>query len=122
MRSHAVALWGSWRPSATADTLALDGHEMIVVEGSEVGCVAVTVEPDHLRVRKLYVGASHRGRGIGAAVLRMVVAAAADRPVRLSVLLPNEGAARFYRREGVVEISRTDQRIWMERAVSVVGV
>jgi GNAT superfamily N-acetyltransferase len=111
MRGYAEALWGVWRPSATAESLVLDGHAIIEVEGDPVGCVAVDWHPDHLKVRKLYIHPDHRNHGFGAEALRMRVDEAAARglPTRLTVLTTNP-ARRFYEREGFRVASETPER------------
>ena len=60
-------------------------------------------------VAGLYLAPEARGRGIGAALL---AAAKAARPEGLSLwaFLANEGARRFYAREGFVESGRTEGR------------
>jgi GNAT superfamily N-acetyltransferase len=54
-----------------------------------------------------YLAPELRGRGIGHAMLATVKARAAGR-LRLWTFVANEGARRFYAREGFVEAVRTD--------------
>ncbi len=112
MRGYAEALWGEWRPSATVATSDLSGHEIIEVEGKAAGCIAVTWQPDHLFVEKLYIAPPFQGRGLGAVALKDKTdeAARAGLPTKLSVLTTNP-ADRFYRREGfVVELETPERR------------
>lgn len=111
MRAYAIALWGNWRPSATVETLTLDGHEMIEHEGRAVGCIAVSQHPDHLFIEKLYIDPDFQNRGLGALALRAKVDQAAKRHLatRLSVLTTNP-ANRFYEREGFIVETETPER------------
>lgn len=111
MRAYAEALWGSWRPSDTAETLDLKGHEIIELDGQRCGCVAVVWHPDHMFIEKLYIDPAYQGRGIGAFALRAKTSFAAQRglPTKLSVLTTNP-ADRFYRREGFTLESETLER------------
>lgn len=117
MRGYAEALWGSWRPSATMGTLPLDGHEIVLLDGEAVGCVAATWHADHLFIDKLYIAPAFQNRGLGAQVLRRKVEEAAARglPVKLSVLTTNP-ARKFYEREGFSVETETAER---RRMVSV---
>jgi ribosomal protein S18 acetylase RimI-like enzyme len=116
MRRHAEALWGGWVPSSTPELLPLDGHEMIEYSGEPVGCVACDWHADHLRIRKLYVAEEYRRRGIGARVLAIKFRQAAVRglTLRLTVLSTNNDARRFYEREGMSVVDRTQERITLE--------
>ncbi len=111
MRGYAEALWGHWRPSATVETLDFLGHEIIEVDGKMAGCIAVTWQPDHLFVEKLYIAPPFQGRGLGAVALKDKTdeAARAGLPTKLSVLTTNP-ADRFYRREGFVAELETPER------------
>ncbi len=115
MRGYAIALWGSWRPSATPDTLDPTGHRIVVWDRRDVGVVATERESAHVRLRKLYIATSFRNLGIGAQVLGSIVkeAAASGAGVRLSVLTTNP-AIRFYLQGGFEIVDRDPKRIWME--------
>lgn len=119
MRDYAVALWGSWRPSATVETLDVAGHEMIEHAGRAVGCIAVTWNPDYLFIDKLYIDPEFQNRGLGALALRHKTGEAAEHglPTKLSVLTTNP-ANRFYEREGFVLESETPERRRMVRYIS----
>jgi GNAT superfamily N-acetyltransferase len=73
-------------------------------EGAVVGFLAVEAGG---RVDALYLDAAARGQELGRA---LVAAAKAARPGGLSLwtFLANEGARRFYAREGFVEVRRTE--------------
>lgn len=116
MRDYAVALWGEWRPSATANSLVVAGHEMVVVTGQTVGCVASEPRPEALLITKLYLAEEIRNRGIGAGLLRQKIelAASMNLPVRLRVLSTNPDALRFYLRMGFKVLSRDPERVFVE--------
>jgi GNAT superfamily N-acetyltransferase len=118
MRTYAEALWGKWKPSATAETLDVSGHEIIEVAGHAAGCIAITWHDDHLFVDKLYIHPDRQGHGVGALVLEKKVSEAAARklPTILSVLTTNP-ADGFYRREGFTVVSETSERRRMMKAV-----
>ncbi len=113
MRDYAVALWGAWRPSP-AEKLVLQSHRIIIDKGEDVGCVATVRDADHIWIDRLYIAPSHQRRGLGGAVLRMVIAeaAASNLPVRLSVLTTNPAIA-FYIREGLRVYEETRERIFL---------
>ena len=117
MRRHAEALWGQWWPSATVETYDTANHQIVMISGDAVGCLAVMRHPKGLFLRKLYIAPSHQNQGIGAVVLRTVISQAEQMsiPVRLCVLSTNP-ALRFYIREGFVGEGETAGRrylIWM---------
>lgn len=116
MRAYAEALWGTWRPRAGLDPA---GHEIVVEGGIDVGCVATTLHADCLFIDKLYVDPAFQGRGIGTAILRRKVDAAAARglPTTLSVLVTNP-ADRLYRREGFVVVGETPERRRMTKPLA----
>ena len=64
----------------------------------------VAVAPNGEMVSALYLAPEARGRGLGPALLDAV----RDGPQRLWTFQANEGARRFYLREGFREIRRTE--------------
>ena len=114
MKAYAKALWGKWQASATSETLDISIHEMIVISDKTVGCIATRSLPDSLNLAKLYLSPEARNQGIGASVLRQILARAGttDRPVRLRVLT-NNPAVRFYERSGFQIEQRTSEHVYM---------
>jgi GNAT superfamily N-acetyltransferase len=96
---------------------ASQAFQIVVADGVDAGVLALTYEPDCLRVNQLLVLPKHQGRGIGAACMRQVVDDAAGRgvPVRLQVLKVNHRAAEFYRRLGFNAVGEDDVHTQMER-------
>ncbi len=73
---------------------------IIHTDGVDAGVIAVRPEPDARWIEHFYVAPTHQGRGLGAAVLRHVMAASVDeRPFRLNVL-QGSAARRLYERHG----------------------
>ncbi len=79
-------------------------HEILVVEGVDVGRLVLDPGQDAVRVVDVCVAEAYRGRGIGTSVLREVIgeAESAGRAVRLSVWSENAGARRLYESLGFV--------------------
>lgn len=75
---------------------------VIVVDGEDVGLVAVRREPDALWIEHFYLAPEVQGRGLGAAVLtHLLVDGDGARPFRLNVL-QGSAARRLYERHGFV--------------------
>jgi GNAT superfamily N-acetyltransferase len=112
MRDYAVALWGTWRPSPEEG--ATYGTRIVTCDGEDAGCVATTRQADHIWINKLYIAPEYQRRGLGAAVLRLVISegAASNLPVRLGVLTTNPAIA-FYIREGLRVYEETPERIFL---------
>ena len=114
MRGYAVALWGEWRPRPPED-FAADRHRIVVCNSFDAGCIEITLHADHLWLDKLYLLPSFQRQGIGAVVLRQIVAEAKHfgLPLRLSVLTTNPAQA-FYRRQGLQVRERNAEKIVFE--------
>ncbi len=122
MRAYAVALWGEWRPEPPEASVA-GRHGIVVCNGLDAGCIETTLHVDHLFLDKLYLLPSFQRRGVGAVVLRQVVAEAKHFgvPLRLSVLTTNPAQA-FYRREGLQVRERNAERSVFEANHGYAGV
>jgi ribosomal protein S18 acetylase RimI-like enzyme len=101
-------------------------HEILVADGVDVGRLVLDEAPDSLRVVDLSVARDHRGRGIGSAVLREVIAEAdaGGRAVRLSVWSANSGARRLYESLGFAAeaVGSADGHVEMTRSRDVPAV
>ena len=81
----------------------------VVVDGARVGFVVARPQDDEWLLDHLYVLPSHQGQGIGAAVLRDVLASADARGRALRVgALRESDANRFYARHGFELVERTE--------------
>lgn len=77
-------------------------HDIVVADGVDVGRLIVDESGDAIRIVDVTIHESHRGRGIGSALLGNLIERAdrAGRPVCLSVWPTNVAARRLYERLG----------------------
>jgi len=76
---------------------------LLLADGAFAGCVALKPDGDGLVLEHFYIDDGFQGRGLGGAVLRLLLAEAdaAGKAVRLGVL-KGSPAARLYQRHGFV--------------------
>ncbi len=89
---------------------AADGYRLVVAEkkGEVQGVMGYRILHDlvrgsHLYIDDLVTATAHRGRGVGAELLKFAEAEARRlgfTTLRLCAAIDNEGAQRFYQREG----------------------
>jgi GNAT superfamily N-acetyltransferase len=92
------------------------GLRLILVNGARAGCVAFRRGQDEIRIDSFYLAPRYHNRGLGAAILKVLLAKAdaAALPVRLDVLRGSP-ADRFYERHGFVKLSQDDIEAHYER-------
>ena len=94
-----------------------DAGQFEIVEsgGGAAGMISTTAHPDHLYLHHIIVAAERRGRGLGTALMRIVLDRGAARrlPLRLSVFHENP-ARRLYARLGFRVIRADEHRAWLE--------
>ncbi len=96
----AAAYWNELAEPATR-------HYVVAVAGDDVvGYAGLAVFGDEAHVLTIGVAGAAQGRGLGATLLRDLLAAAGDRRVLLDVRADNEVAQRLYRRHGFVPVGR----------------
>lgn len=120
-----LAKW--WTADATIP--AIRAGRVLVAELGEViaGMASVGPRDNHLVVWKIYVLPEYQGRRIGSALLTAAIDRARDKyeEVWISNVEGNDGAARFYRRHGFVEVGREPgdgglpATVWMKRPVDL---
>ncbi|PCE23220.1 GNAT family N-acetyltransferase [Paraburkholderia acidicola] len=89
----------------------------IVADGTTVGFVVVRPMADHILLHHLYVLPEHQGKGIGASVLRDVVADANSKSMPIKVgALRGSDSNRFYQRSGFVKVDEGEWDIYYVRA------
>lgn len=95
-----------WRPALT---------NILVLGGIACGYRVVEERPDELRLHELVIHPRYQGHGLGTAVLRRLMARAAERslPLRLQVLRHNR-ARVLYERVGFQECGSTPTHLLME--------
>ncbi len=100
MRNHLLGIQYSARRQAMREGYPAGDSLIVLVDGAEAGWLFVAKLDDEVRLVEIMLLEEHRGKGVGAALIRELIANAGDRPVRLSVNVMNTGAARLYERLG----------------------
>jgi ribosomal protein S18 acetylase RimI-like enzyme len=99
MRSHLLGVQYAGRRQSHRENYPGAVSHVIEADGAQVGWVVVNTMPDEVRIVDIMVLPTQRGRGIGTAVLRGILASTAA-PVRLNVYITNHAAIRLYERLG----------------------
>jgi ribosomal protein S18 acetylase RimI-like enzyme len=89
--------------------------QIVSAAGIDVGSLIVDDTDAHVAVVDLAVATEHRGHGIGTSILQKLAAAAAPRPVVLTVWAGNMAARRLYARLGFIPTATADGYTTMER-------
>ncbi len=122
MRPHIERTWGAWDEAdqrrRLLETTRPESHEIVEVDGEPIGCRWVRAHPDALELVRLWLLPSAQGKGIGAALVRDLLAAAARvrLPVRLRVLKVNP-AQRLYRRLGFEDAGEIETHFRMRHTL-----
>lgn len=92
------------------------GVRLILVNGERAGCVAFRVDKDEIGIDSFYLAARYHNRGLGTAILKVLLAEAdtLGLPVRLEVLRGSP-ADRFYERHGFAKLDEDDVEARYER-------
>ena len=85
--------------------------QVVVSSGREIGFVRAGEKGGVVSLEQIYLGSDHRGRGIGTALLRDILARGL--PVKLQVLKVNHDARRLYERLGFRVVHETATRYRM---------
>lgn len=119
IRPYVESTWGNWLEADGRARTALDAKtgrsQIIQLVSVPVGLLCVDKFETHLQLDQLYIVPQYQRRGIGAHVLRLVLAEAciSRLPLRLRVLRTNP-ARHFYERHGFRIVSETPERFFME--------
>jgi ribosomal protein S18 acetylase RimI-like enzyme len=102
LRETLLAQQCSIRLQSRRGAFAQGRGQIIQIDGEDAGWLYVSDSPDELRIVDIVIAQARTGHGAGTAVIRdiLAAAAAAGKPVRLSVNVMNTGAARLYHRLG----------------------
>ncbi|KQR37349.1 acetyltransferase [Microbacterium sp. Leaf159] len=85
------------------DAFAPEHTRVIVVDGEDVGLIAVRGEPDAVWIEHFYLAPGSQGRGLGSAVLaEVLVERGADGQLFRLNVLQGSPARRLYERHGFV--------------------
>lgn len=102
------------------DAFVPGNTRVIVVDGEDVGLIAVRHEHDGVWIEHFYLDPAVQGRGLGSAILDELLAGALaqrragdDRPFRLNVL-QGSPAQRLYERHGFVLESEDAVDVFMK--------
>jgi ribosomal protein S18 acetylase RimI-like enzyme len=110
---HVVATWGSWdeedQRRRFQRRFASGNDRIILVDGERVGVLAVEERPTELFLANIEIVPPWRGKGLGTAILRSLIARGRGRrlPVTLQVLKVNRRALALYEREGFKHVGET---------------
>ena len=90
---------------------------IIQLSGVDVGIMAMSRQPDCIKLHQLFLLPEYQGKGIGGACMKLVIKEAADvqLPIRLQVLKMNPRALAFYQRFGFKRTGENDDHFLMER-------
>ncbi len=115
-----VRLYGEWNDGREEERFAAKvqraAYQVIERGGQRVGAVSRSELDDHIRLYDLMILPAQQRCGIGSQVLLAEVERAAGKPLRLHTSVMNDGAQRFYRRQGFVEVGRDEEFVDFERA------
>jgi ribosomal protein S18 acetylase RimI-like enzyme len=105
MRSHLLDIQYMVRRQAAG--------QVIQANGEDAGWVVVKTMPHEVRLVEIMVLPELRGRGIGTAAIREILASA-GKPVRLNVNVTNRAAIRLYERLGFRKVEHNEVQWLME--------
>jgi ribosomal protein S18 acetylase RimI-like enzyme len=117
LRAVVEATWG-WDEAFQArhfdEHFDTADRSIVRVDGADAGVLCVRVREDHLFLSNVALLPRHQGRGLGAQLVRMVLAEGERRglPVRLQVLKANR-ARRLYERLGFVVCGESETHFQM---------
>jgi GNAT superfamily N-acetyltransferase len=94
------------------------GLRLILIGDETAGCVAFRIGESEIKIDSFYLARQHHNRGLGAAILKVLLAEAdaLGLPVRLEVLRGSP-AGRFYERHGFVKLGEDDVEAEYERVI-----
>ena len=119
LEPYVCAIWG-WDRDTQAqkarDEFDPRGRWIVVCDRADAGYIHLEQSDDVVTLVGIYIVASMRRRGLGAALIQTVIddARAEGKPVALRVLKPNP-ARRLYERLGFRIVHETPERYFMQR-------
>jgi ribosomal protein S18 acetylase RimI-like enzyme len=116
MRTHLLGIQYENRRHGPRISFPQGESRIILCDGTPAGWLFFATLPDHLYIAEIMVAPEHRGKGVGTAAIReiLALAAAAGKPVQLTVHLLNATAIRLYERLGFRCIGKSDLQQTME--------
>lgn len=125
MRVYVEPLWG-WDEAVQRENFhqrfKLDGHFIIVVDGTDAGRLAVDRTAERIFLSQINLLPDFQGKGIGSHLIESLKAEAAqaNQPLELRVLQTNRPARRLYTRLGFVVFDENDTHLWMRWQAAIV--
>lgn len=119
MQEYVEQMFGYWDDEAQRARLAEPGDlanmQVIVADRRPAGLLHVERDRSGIFLANIQVLPALQGRGLGTAVIRMLMseARASGRPLRLQVLKVNTAARRLYARLGFTVTDETESHIRM---------
>jgi ribosomal protein S18 acetylase RimI-like enzyme len=106
MRSHLLGIQYTARRHLHRTNFPEAVSYVVDADGADAGWAVVTTMPHEIQLVEIMIVPELRGRGIGTAAIRQILAtaAAADKPVRLFVNVTNHAAIGLYQRLGFCRI------------------
>ena len=122
LRLPVEATWGwdeAFQFKYFAEHFATSDRFIASVDGVDAGVLHFAIKGDHLFLATVALLPEHQGRGIGTALLNLVLAEGRrhNLPVRLQVLKVNR-AVKLYERLGFEIYGESETHLHMERACS----
>ena len=119
IRHYVVETWGEWDEAWQRESFesGFDAttHQVVAQDGRDVAFLATREDASAIWLDRIYVAATHRSQGLGSALLRDLLARAAERdlPLRLRVLRVNRARA-LYARLGFAQTGESATHYEME--------
>jgi GNAT superfamily N-acetyltransferase len=119
-REYAEKVW-SWNEDEQRQLhrrrFAVHNFRVIQISDIDVGIIALSRQPDCLKLNQMFILPEYQGKGIGEAVMKLIIkeAAVSTIPVRLQVLKVNNRAFTFYQRLGFLNTGESETHILMEK-------
>jgi ribosomal protein S18 acetylase RimI-like enzyme len=90
---------------------------IIQLSGVDVGILAMSRQPDRIKLYQMFILPEYQGKGIGGACMKLLIkdAAVAKLPIQLQVLKVNPRAFGFYQRLGFKITGENDNHMLMEK-------
>jgi ribosomal protein S18 acetylase RimI-like enzyme len=116
MRGHLLGIQYTTRRQVHRANFPEAASYVVDADGADAGWALVTTLPHEIRLVEIMILQELRGKGIGTAAIRQIlaIATAADKPVRLNVNVTNHAAIRLYERLGFRRIEADEVQHVME--------
>ncbi len=90
--------------------------QVVQFDGTDIGIIALAIEPDCLKLNQIFLQPQYQNRGIGKVCIEKIIKELKPKhlPLRLGVLKVNCRALSFYYRLGFQETGSSDTHIFFE--------